>query len=84
MTRSHDEELTRNFDAFRRSLASFIHEQRGRIALMRDARVEGFYDRAFDALAAGEARYPDGLFSIQEVVEDAVDLGYWSHAVDQR
>lgn len=76
-------EIDRNFDYFRRNLSTFINKQRGRFALLRDSHVEGFFDRAFEALANGNSRFPDARFSIQEVTDEVSDLGYWSHAFDR-
>ena len=77
-------EAEHNFDAFRRFVGTLLPTHGGRFALLHARSIEGIYDRAFEALAEGNRRFPDGRFSIQEVTNDAVDLGFWSHAVDQR
>ena len=47
---------------------------------MRDAKIVDFFDTSRDAFVAGSNMYADGRFSIQEVTDQAVDLGYLSHA----
>ena len=72
-------EVDRNYDAFVRILGTILGEHRDQLALMRDARVVGFYDTPREALEAATKRYPDGIFSIQEVTDEPIDLGFWSH-----
>ena len=70
-----------NFEAFQQLLPKIVHSQGGKFALMRNAEVVEFFDSAGDAMIYGRKEYPDGLFSIQQVRESIVDLGYFSHAV---
>lgn len=79
-----DREVDGNFDAFLERLPQFLPEQRGRYALLRHKAAQGFFDTAGLALAEGRRRYPDGLYSIQEVTDRPVDLGFFSHAVNPR
>jgi hypothetical protein len=78
------EQISRNYDAFVRLLPQLVSEQRGKFALMHDERVVAFFDTARDAFVAGQQIHPDGMFSVQEVTDAPVDLGYFSHAVPQR
>ena len=72
-------EIDSNFDAFQRSLANYLPGEAGRFALMRGGEVVQFYDTVADAEREGRHRYSDGIYSIQEVVVDPVDLGFLSH-----
>ncbi|MEA3037218.1 MAG: hypothetical protein QOH04_3005 [Sphingomonadales bacterium] len=72
-------EVDRNYDAFTRVLGSILDEHRDRLALMRDERIVGYFDKPSDAYRAGIERFPDGIFSIQEVTDEPIDLGFWSH-----
>lgn len=74
------EEVERNYRAFRKRLPDILNEHRNKFALMRDARIVDFFDTSRDAFVAGANIYADGRFSIQEVTDQAVDLGYLSHA----
>jgi hypothetical protein len=73
------EEVDRNYDAFVKMLKSILPEHRDQLALMRDERVVGYFDTPRSALEAAYMRFPDGIFSIQEVTDKPLDLGFWSH-----
>lgn len=70
-----DEEVRRNFDAFQKLLPGILGEKRGKIALMRDERIVDYFNTRLKARAAAEARYPDGIWSIQEVTDEIAYLG---------
>lgn len=74
-------EVDRNLDAFRSLLPELLQTQPGKFALLRHREIAGFFDTLTDALVAGQKLYSDQLFSIQEVTESSVDLGFFSHAV---
>ena len=42
----------------------------------------GFYDRPGDADADGARRFPDELYSIQQVTDEPVELGLYANAAD--
>lgn len=73
-------EVDRNYDAFMKVLGSILADHRDQNALMKDGRIVGYFDRPGDAYRAGLVRFPDGIFSIQEVTDEPIHLGYWSHA----
>lgn len=72
-------EIDRNYDAFMRNLGSIINEHRDQLALMRDGTIMGYFDTPREALRAASEQFPDGIFSIQEVTDEPIDLGFWSH-----
>ena len=78
------EQIDRNYTAFTALLPDLMKTNAGKWALLRDATLEGVFDTARDARLAGEKLYADGLFSVQQVRNRAVDLGWFSHAVYQR
>jgi hypothetical protein len=73
------EEVDRNYDAFMRVLGTLLPEHRDKYALMRDAKIIGLYAKPGEANRAGVELYPDGIYSIQEVTDEPIDLGFWSH-----
>ena len=73
------EEVDRNYDAFVRMLGGILPDHRDQLALMKDGRIVGFFDTPRDALEAATEMIPDGIFSIQEVTDEPLDLGFWSH-----
>lgn len=74
-----NQEVDRNYDAFTKLLGSILPEHRDQLALMRDEQIVGYFDTPHHALKAGYERFPDGIFSIQEVTDEPLDLGFWSH-----
>ncbi len=74
-------EIDRNFDSFQRVVSQYLPEHKGEWALMRDGKVVSLYADASTAEGAGIRQYQDELFSIQEVTDEVVDLGFFSHIV---
>lgn len=73
------QEVDRNYDAFMRLLGSLLPERRNQWALMRDGKIIAFFDKPGDANRTGMEMFPDEIFSIQEVTDEPIDLGFWSH-----
>ncbi|QDX27444.1 hypothetical protein FPZ54_16480 [Sphingomonas suaedae] len=79
---AHDQqraEVDRNYDAFTRSLGGILAAHRDQFALMRSGGIVAYFDKPGDAYREGVSRYPDMIFSIQEVTDEPIDLGFWSH-----
>lgn len=72
-------EVDRNYDAFQRMLAKLVVEHRDQYALMREGRIVDFFEAPGDAYRLGVSRFPDQIFSIQEVTDQPIDLGFFSH-----
>ena len=75
-----DEAIRRNYEALKVQLPELMKTHAGKFALMRDGKVVEFFDTARDAMLHGTRTFADGLFSVQEVSQAAVDLGWFSHA----
>ena len=78
-TARQKQEVDRNYDVFMRMVGSLLPEHRDQLALMRDGKIVEFFDKPGDAYRAGIERFSDGIFSIQEVTDEPIDLGFWSH-----
>ncbi|MCA1653223.1 MAG: hypothetical protein ABR588_00450 [Sphingomicrobium sp.] len=72
-------EVDRNYDAFVRMLGSILTGHRDQLALMREGQIVGFYTTPAEANRAGVDMFEDQIFSIQEVTDEPIDLGFWSH-----
>ena len=81
MTRQ--EEVDRNYEAFKKLLPDLIKTDVGRFALMHNQEVVECFDTIEDATKAGEERI-EGYYSIQKVTTKPIDLGYFSHASIRR
>jgi hypothetical protein len=74
-----------NYKAFEQKLPDLLATHRGKFALMRDGQIIEFFDTARDAYIAGIKLFDkDRLFSVQEVIETPIDLGFFSHALPER
>jgi len=78
-TARQKQQVDRNYDSFVRILGQLLPSHRDQLALMRDGEVVGFYATPREALEAAVEKFPDGIFSIQEVTDEPIDLGFWSH-----
>ena len=77
-------EVRANYDAFMKQLPQLLATHVGKFALMRHGQIVDFFDTPGDANRAGIKLYSDALFSIQEVTDSPVDLGFFSHAMPHR
>jgi hypothetical protein len=68
-----------NYDAFVRVLGSILQDHKDQLALMRDGQIVGYFQSPRDALRAAHDQFPDEIFSLQEVTDEPLDLGFWSH-----
>ena len=76
-----EEEVENNFIFFQDKLKNILPENRGKFALIKNQEIVDFFETREDASKAGRIAYQDKIFSIQEVTEEVIDLGYYSHAV---
>lgn len=82
MTESIRQQVDANYKAFEQKLPGLLASHRGKFALMRNGEIIEFFDTARDAFVVGRKLYEeDYLFSVQEVIETPVDLGYFSYAM---
>ena len=76
-----EDEIDRNLEAFKAQLPALLEHHKGRYALMRHQEIVGVYDTIRDAQLTGRKFYEDGLFSIQKVTAEPVNLGFFSYSV---
>lgn len=75
-------EVRKNYEAFVKQLPELLSTHRGKFALMHDGKIIEFFDTAGDAYKVGIKNHGGvGKFSIQEVIDSPVDLGFFSYAV---
>jgi hypothetical protein len=73
--------IDRNYEAFKRLLPELLVTHAGKAALMRNEELVEIFDSMADAERAGRKLYSDGMYSVQQITDRTVDLGYFSHAV---
>jgi hypothetical protein len=75
------EELERNFAAFQECLPELLQSHAGKFAVIRNKKIVDFFDTLADAAKFAARSYPDDMFSIQEVSERRIQLGFFSLAI---
>lgn len=73
-----------NYEAFAAMLPRLLPANAGKYALLREGKVVAFFGLITEAVDQGEEMFDDGLFSVQRVTSEVVDLGLFSHAGYQR
>jgi len=74
-------EIDGNLEQFLRQLPSLMAEHEGEYALLRRGAIVDYYPSAIDAQIAGNQRFEDCMFSIQQVARVVAELGRYSYAV---
>lgn len=77
-------EVDQNFDAFSKQLPNLLKTQRNKFALMKNREICAFYTTVEDARATAESFFDDDLYSIQQVTDQSIDLGFFSRAINLR
>ena len=72
-------EVDANYDFFLRQLHDYAESHAGQYALLKNRSIVEFFDKPGDAYRYARETFNDGLFSIQEVTEEPIDLGFFSH-----
>ena len=73
-----NQQVDDNYDAFMLRLPDILSDHRDQLALMRDGEIVGYFDTPHSALVAADAMFSDQIYSIQEVTDEPLQLGYWS------
>lgn len=84
MQPDHDFEVDRNFQAFQQIVGGLMATHAGQFAVLRQGAVDAYFKTAGEALIAAYRKFPDGLFSVQEVADRPLDLGFYSHVANNR
>ncbi|WP_299321537.1 hypothetical protein [Parasphingopyxis sp.] len=77
---AQEREVDQNYDFFQRNLSKFIDDHRGEFALLKSCEIIEFFATPGEAYRNAKAKFADGVFSIQEVTDEPIDLGFFSHA----
>jgi hypothetical protein len=77
-------EVDRNLFAFLPKIPSLLESHSGEYAVLRHQEVVSLHKRLRDALDEAYEKFADGMFSIQQVTDKPVELGFMSYADNQR
>jgi hypothetical protein len=75
-------EVQANYEAFESELPSLMKRHKGKFAVYRHRQLLEFVDDYSVAEAFGRSRFNDGLFSIQEVTQESLDIRWFKYASD--
>lgn len=73
-------EIDQNLEFFQQKLPELLKDHKNRFALLHDRSISGIYDTIRDAQTAGEKLFPDKRYSIQQITDVPINLGYFSYA----
>jgi hypothetical protein len=71
-------EVDANFAVFEQELPALLRSHPGKYALYRHRELIEIFDTWADACRAGRRLYPDDIFSVQEITDRKIDLGWFS------
>ena len=73
-------EIDENLDFFQKKLPDLLKDQRNRYVLLRNQKIVGIYDTIRDAKTAADTIFSDQIYSIQQVTDTSLNLGFYSYA----
>lgn len=72
-------EVERNYAAFQEMLPELMKTMPGKFVVMHDKKIVATLSTFAEANLTGRMLYGDSVYSVQEVTETPVDLGWFSH-----
>ncbi len=83
MDEARENEIDRNYVAFKAILNDILEEYCGKYALLKNQKIVSYHSTPGDAERTGSAKFKDGMYSVQLVSNEPIDLGFYSYAVAQ-
>lgn len=77
-TFSREQIIRENYAAFAAVLPSILIKHAGKVALLHNREIVGYFDDPSEAIVNGRQQFPARDFSLQTVETQAVDLGWHS------
>ena len=74
-------EVDANFEYFKSQLAKLKTTHLKKFALLHERKIIDFFESENDAIKIGIKSYGEGRFSVQQVVDTRIDLGYQSYVI---
>jgi hypothetical protein len=76
-------EIDRNYQFFVDYAPTILDQHKGEYALLRNQKCVAIFPTLLEAVSVAATRFKDEPYSIQEVADGPVDLGFFSHADHQ-
>ena len=80
MAVAREAEIEQNYQFFQGRVGELIKDHAGEFAVLKNREIIKLCDTVAEAIAVGYSQDESGLFSIQEVTDEPLDLGFFSHA----
>ena len=74
-------EVDNNYAYFKSHFSEFEKTYPEKFALLHKEQAIEFFDHENDAIKAGMKDYGEGCFSVQQVADNSIDLGYQSYVI---
>lgn len=74
-------EVNENYDFFRTQISQLKDEHLNEFALLHDKEISNFFINEDDAIKIGIEKYGEGSFSVQQVNDSHIELGYQSYVI---
>ena len=74
-------EVDRNYDFFKTQISQLKKDHLNKFALLHNKEILGFFIGEDDAIEFGTEKYGEGNFSVQQVNDRSIELGYQSYVI---
>ncbi len=81
MPKTRQQEVDDNYREFVALLPSIIGQHTNKFALMKDGKIRGYFSTFEDASTAAAQFINDDIFSVQQVSNTTIDLGFFNYAI---
>lgn len=84
MAAAREAEIEQNYQFFQGRVGDLMKNHAGEFAVLKNREIIRMCGTVAEAIAVGYSKDEGGLFSIQEVTDEPLDLGFFSHANSTR
>ncbi len=74
-------EVDMNYDFFKAQISQLKSDHLNKFVLLHDKKISNFYTSEDDAIKIGTEKYGEGNFSVQQVNDSSIELGYQSYVI---
>ncbi len=74
-------EVNRNYDFFKTQISQLKSDHLNEFALLHDKKISKFFTNEDEAIKIGTKKYGEGSFSVQQVNDSSIELGYQSYVI---
>lgn len=75
LTEKIEKEVKENYIFFKENLSKLIEQHKDKFLIIRNKKIEDVCDTGEEAILKAKEKFPDEIYSIQQVGEKEVDLG---------